>query len=705
MQQTPSTLDEPPQELLEELLTRFELGLRSDGAPVLEDVVRSVPETYRPGVFRYLLPIELDYHIRVKRPLELDEARNRFRSLGPWTATILNELLGNTISWVGPRPGPPVLGNTPPAVCIGQYELLSELGSGGFGKVFKARHLQLKRLVALKVLVPHRALAPGGVERFLREMEVLGRLKHPHIAQASDAGECDGYYFLAMEYVEGVDLGHLLKTLTRLSIPDACHLARQAAVALAFIDRRGTVHRDLKPSNLLLGRDGILRLLDLGLAKLRDVPPWEHLTETGAVMGTPEFMSPEQTRESRDVSIRSDVYSLGCTLFALLTGAPPFTRGESVYDVLRAHNESPPPVLGTVRGEVPPELERLICRMLEKQPALRPAPDEVAQALALFCAGADLKRLVAECGARQELPVHLPPAHSRLVFAPDPTGTSPAQESPTRSISGPGRRTISWRKRTAIGATALALILGGMVWTVVSRARESGGDRAGAPNPPDPPSVPESPPQPTRTFKAGEWTELLDRPPEKRVWPINDPRSQFHYDSDNRQLSLNCIDFGALELGHVGAETFDIDAIIFQNGWNSGRVGVYFRGRHTHAPPLPSWQGDTLFLRSLDGPVERPTVARGELRWDAATKAAMAVPLDIYGVPRPMGDDFRLSCTVDVGGIKDVRWASKLATPPETILPDPTGLIEGGVGVFVHNSHALFRSVRIRVHKPAGDRP
>ncbi|QJX00104.1 serine/threonine protein kinase [Frigoriglobus tundricola] len=703
MQETPSTVGTPPQQLLDELLTRFETGLRSDGPPRLEDVVRSVPETYRPDVFRYLLPVELEHHIRVQRPLDLNEARDRFGPLGPWTAPILGEFLGHTISWTASGAGSPAPGPAPAAVSIGQYELLSELGSGGFGKVFKARHSQLKRLVALKVLIPHRALAPGGVERFLREMEVLGRLNHPHIAQASDAGECDGYYFLAMEYVEGVDLGHLLKTVTRLHVPDACALARQAAAALVFIDGRGTVHRDLKPSNLLLGRDGVVRVLDLGLAKLRDLPPWEHLTETGAVMGTPEYMSPEQTRESRDVTVRSDVYSLGCTLYALLAGAPPFTRGESVYDLLRAHNESPPPALGAVRGDVPPELERLIGRMLEKPPAQRPAPDEVARALEPFCEGADLKRLVAECGARQELPVHLPTAHTRLVFAPAPTGTLAAPQPPTRSVSAPAQRAVRWRKRLVIGAPVLAIVLGGGVWTVVPRPWEPGDGTAVAPNPPAPPAAPEPPP---RTFKVDEWTELLDRPPVKRIWPENDPRSHFQYDPANRQLSLNCVDFGALELGHVGAAAFDMDAVIFQNGWNSGRVGISFRGRLAPAaPPAFSWQGDVLYLRSLGVPPERATLARGELKRHAATGAAMVIPWRVYDVPPPRGGDHRLSCTVTPGGVTEVRWNGELAVPPKTSPPDPHEPAEGGVGIVVHDSHALFRSVRVRVHKPSGDRP
>ena len=207
---------------------------------------------------------------------------------------------------------------------IGQYQLLSRLGVGGMGMVFKAQHTRLNKTVALKILSPFRTEHPNAIDRFYWEMKALGQLDHPHIAKAYDGGEANGYFFLAMEYVEGVDLGKVLRDCQRLPLGDACEAARQTAEALEYIWDRRLIHRDIKPSNLLLGTDGLIRVLDLGIARLADPEDDSHLTETGAVMGSADFLAPEQAEGSRDIDIRADIYSLGCTLYALLAGSPPF---------------------------------------------------------------------------------------------------------------------------------------------------------------------------------------------------------------------------------------------------------------------------------------------------------------------------------------------------------------------------------------------
>jgi hypothetical protein len=671
------------------LRARFETDW-TDGRPAdLGAVVRSVPEPARPELFRQLLDVERRYRERFGRPLVLGEALDRFRSLGDWIEPIVKDLIDGpgTKSWPAPErpdPGADAPGPRPGRAFLGQYELLATLGSGANGTVYRARHTRLRRLVALKVLIPHRLLTPVGLGRFRREMEVLGRLNHPHVVRATDAGDAHGRFYLAMEYVPGVDLGHVLKRLARLSVADACELARQAADALAHIGRAGMVHRDVKPSNLLLGRDGLLRVLDLGLALLRDGPTWEALTESGAVMGTPEYMAPEQTRESRDVDVRADVYALGCTLFALLTGAPPFARAGAMYDVLRAHNETPPPALRARREGAPADLEQLLFRMLEKEPARRPPPDEVAAALTPFCAGHGLVRLLAEYGPGTEGPVALPPAFARLDFAA--TETPPPAEPAAAFVTPAAARRRGGRRAGA--AVLLALGMAAAAWAI-------------RPGPKPVETEPEPAPLRPRAFRPGEWTELLDRPPlAKRVWLDRDPRSLFTFHAPTRSLDVSCLDFGFLELARVEADEFELEAVVFQHNWKVGRVGVFFRGLPApDCAPRFSWQAETLALRSLDAPTK--TVTHSEFGVLADTGGHEYRGMRHYRVECPVSDSHTLSCAVVRGGITDVRWDGKplevIGPPSEEVRPVGG---RGGLGVFAHDSNALFLSVRVRIPAP-----
>lgn len=231
----------------------------------------------------------------------------------------------------------------PPAATLGpgstlrDYRLLEPLGEGGMGVVYKALHTRLDRVVALKVLRRGRRDA-AVLARFEREMRAAGRFKHEHIVQASDAGEVDGVPFLVMEFVEGKDLAKLVRERGPLRLADACEIVRQAAVGLVHAHNAGMVHRDIKPSNLMLTPDGIVKVLDLGLALLQDVPEQptqiaaaeqntldgKHaLTDPHQALGTRDYMAPEQWKTPHQVDARADVYGLGCTLLYLLTGRAP----------------------------------------------------------------------------------------------------------------------------------------------------------------------------------------------------------------------------------------------------------------------------------------------------------------------------------------------------------------------------------------------
>ncbi len=213
---------------------------------------------------------------------------------------------------------------------------------------------------------------PDLVERFSREMKAVGKLQHPNIIAASDAGEAEGWHFLVMELVDGCDLAAVARTHGPLTVADAAELGRQAVLGLQCVHEHGLVHRDIKPSNLMLGPGGAVKILDLGLALLReDEPPGDELTETGFGLGTADYMSPEQAQDAHQVTIQSDLYSLGCTLYKLLTGRAPFDSPSyrSTLKKMQAHLRDPVPPLQTQRPDVPAELAAIVHRLLEKDPA------------------------------------------------------------------------------------------------------------------------------------------------------------------------------------------------------------------------------------------------------------------------------------------------------------------------------------------------
>ncbi len=257
------------------------------------------------------------------------------------------------------------------------------------GAVYKAVHSRLGRVVALKVMAQKLVSDEQAVARFHREIEAAAALNHPHVVAAFDADQVDGTHFLVMEYVEGESLAEVLKRQNRLPIATACEYIRQAALGLAHAHERGMAHRDIKPANLLLTRtaDGqpLIKILDMGLARFTVERGEEtELTSTGQVMGTPDYIAPEQARSTKTADIRSDIYSLGCTLFRCLTGQLPFD-GESVMEKLMARAMGDAPPLRQYLAEVPAALETVVAKMLAREPAARyQTPVEVAAALEPF---------------------------------------------------------------------------------------------------------------------------------------------------------------------------------------------------------------------------------------------------------------------------------------------------------------------------------
>jgi serine/threonine protein kinase/WD40 repeat protein len=289
------------------------------------------------------------------------------------------------------QPAETTLGQKPQH--LGKYRILKKLGQGGMGAVYKAEHSKLKKVAAIKVLPPDQTKDSAALARFEREMEAVGKLDHPNIVRAMDAGEADGVHFLAMEFVDGVDLSGLVKHAGPLPVAEACELIRQAAVGLEHANEHGLVHRDIKPSNLMLTTSGQIKILDMGLALLQhqSAGAGEELTSAGQTMGTVDYMAPEQGNNSHEVDIRADIYALGATLYKLLCGQAPFA--DKKYDapmakLMAVATETPAP-LDTHRKDLPKGLSKLVARLLSKKPGQRPdTPMELAALLAPFAEGA-----------------------------------------------------------------------------------------------------------------------------------------------------------------------------------------------------------------------------------------------------------------------------------------------------------------------------
>jgi serine/threonine-protein kinase len=297
---------------------------------------------------------------------------------------------------------------------VGPYVILDRLGAGGVGEVFKAWDTVKGRFVALKVL-DHLSRRDDAVTPFHHELQAVLRLAHANVIKIFDAGRVGPLAYVAMECVDGLDLDRYIRQVGPLPVEQACDYARQAALGLQHAHQLGLVHRDVKPANLFLinpppaatagggpprrGPDPVVKVLDWGLARLRpeegeavDASGPGREAEKGDLLGTADYLAPEQARDPGLVDIRADVYSLGCALFFLLTGQPPFP-GPSLMQKLLQHQEAERPRVQDVRADVPADLAAVVERMMARRPEERyPIPLLAAAALRRFCPGAAGRR-------------------------------------------------------------------------------------------------------------------------------------------------------------------------------------------------------------------------------------------------------------------------------------------------------------------------
>jgi serine/threonine-protein kinase len=261
----------------------------------------------------------------------------------------------------------------PKGLVFGEYVVLDKLGQGGMGIVLKAQHRRMDRIVAVKMILGSALKSPDAVKRFYREVKAAAKLMHTNIVAAHDAGEHEGGHYLVMEYVEGKDLSAVVKDNGPLPVSKAVDYIIQAARGLEYAHKRGIIHRDIKPANLLLDKEGTVKILDMGLARVGgavDEEDKDRLTASGQVMGSVDYMAPEQAVDTHHADARADIYSLGCTLYRLLTNEVLY-KGDTLVKILISHQQSPIPSLCQARSDVPPQLDAVFQKMVAKKPEAR----------------------------------------------------------------------------------------------------------------------------------------------------------------------------------------------------------------------------------------------------------------------------------------------------------------------------------------------
>ncbi|MCA9114088.1 MAG: serine/threonine protein kinase [Planctomycetaceae bacterium] len=570
---------------------------------------------------------------------------------------------------MNPPPDPPnehtVLEAEPPVPVrqIGQYDLFEQIGRGGMGVVWKGRHRHLGQTVAVKLLLPGSWTDDRAISRFYREMRAGGRVLNDHVVRAVDAGEYGGEHVLVMEYVEGQTLGALLSATGPFPQAMACEAIRQAALGVAAIHHHEMTHRDLKPSNLFLTREGVVKVLDLGLARLpagEDAgdSPEEELTHTGLLLGTIDYMAPEQTQDARDVDPRTDLYSLGCTLYALLVGSPPFRgQAQTLEDRLRIQREVQPQPLKSLLPYVSEELSDLVQQLLSKQPGDRiQTAEELVERLEKFSHGADLRQwqtslredfsdgdqgqpraenqssrpvtaadvdtsqltgesntwngfgqAAAPAGAgSRELPGTVISSMQQPLATSDAAGPAPAR-------AGSHRR---WLRSVPLAAAAAVLLLATLSVPLLGRALSlvtpeppsaDGGEVNPTPPPETAPEGVEEPPAATvETVRLQDFTEvtplrlhsLLEQEPVPIFWQNEEGLSNWDWNPDLQQVLLSCEETGLLGFGTTQSDDFQLQVGLHQNRWTSGS-GV-FLGLQGWDPEQPDAEWSCFWLHLVE---------------------------------------------------------------------------------------------------------
>jgi serine/threonine protein kinase len=315
---------------------------------------------------------------------------------------------------------------------IGKFKLLERVGVGGMGQVFLCEHMFMKRRVAVKVLPPAKADQPAALGRFYREARAAGGLDHPNIVRTHDIDQDGNLHFIVMDYVDGPNLLDVVKKFGPLDIARAVSYTRQAALGLDYAFRNHLIHRDIKPGNVLIDRKGLARILDMGLARFINDHA-DQLTikyDDKIVLGTADYVAPEQVANSHSVDIRADIYALGATIYFLLAGHPPFPTG-TVSQKLLWHRTKDPTPIRQIRPEVPEGLAVVVGKMMAKDPKARfQTPAQVATELEPFLTGP------VALPAEEEMPLLSPAAMEGMATVPIQAAEAPAEPVASATVGG-----------------------------------------------------------------------------------------------------------------------------------------------------------------------------------------------------------------------------------------------------------------------------
>ena len=354
---------------------------------------------------------------------------------------------------------------------IGPYRILDQLGHGGMGRVYKAVHQTMNRVVALKVLAAQLVNTARAHELFLREVQAAAQLAHPNIVMAFDANEHEGRHYLAMEFVDGPNLERYVKKHGSLPVGLACEVVFQTANGLHHAHEKGLVHRDIKPANLLLAQEPgtttiQVKILDFGLARLQQSDTESNkpiAVRESSVMGTPDFLSPEQSRSLQEVDIRADLYSLGCTFYFLLTGRVPYPGGATVDKLIRHNREHATPI-EELRPDVPGNIADIVRKLMAKNPADRyQTPDELMDALAPHAAPSVMDWPI----AAPQTPDSTRASQGEIVLPDEPQVDTEPRAQSTTQISEPDS-ILEWvdentRRRRKMRRTLISVAVAGVL--------------------------------------------------------------------------------------------------------------------------------------------------------------------------------------------------------------------------------------------------
>ncbi|MEP6860920.1 MAG: serine/threonine-protein kinase [Deltaproteobacteria bacterium] len=410
----------------------------------------------------------------------------------------------------------------------GNYRILDKISDGGMGSVYRAEHTLIGRLVAVKVLLPELTGNREIVDRFFREAKATTAIKHPGIVEVFDFGYLEtGLAYIVMELLEGMTLARRIKMRGPMPEGEAAALLRGVCSGLAAAHDKGIVHRDLKPDNLFLVQDldipngERIKLLDFGIAKLTDIGSAHAATKTGAVMGTPTYMSPEQCRGSGDVDARADIYSLGCIFYQLLTGKPPFAN-EGAGEVIGMHLYVQPEPPSRHALGISPDTEALVMAMLAKDPKLRPqSARELAQAFGAVAHAHGWNTSSGAAWSADGSQSFAPQSYTPSYLPPQPTPRPPtASPSQPTTLSGAASQSVAAPPRSKKGpilavVAALAIVGGGVAFSVAK-----GSDKPAAPAAAvQPAPAPAPPPPPLVEVKPVEKPAVVEVPPPVEAKP------------------------------------------------------------------------------------------------------------------------------------------------------------------------------------------